>query len=195
MLQAAVECFYELGYANTTTDNIANRAGVSRGAMLHHFPSRHELIHATIIFLNQQRIEAFAEEEAAVQQGAEHSRIDEGIDTYWRQLNSPIFVVFHELTIAARTDPQLAKMLQPAFAEFNTKWMEALRQVFPDLAQSNEFERTIFMTEFMLESMAVMKQSGLGRVPEQMMLDWLKNELHTTYADVLKHLKRPADGG
>jgi len=40
-----------------------------------------------------------------------------------------------------------------------------------------------------------MKQSGLGRVPEQMMLDWLKNELHTTYADVLKHLKRPADGG
>lgn len=82
ILDAAVECFYELGYANTTTENIARRAGVSRGAMLHHFPTRFELIKAAVEHLNEQRLANFAEEESRIQRGAEQSRIEEGIDAY-----------------------------------------------------------------------------------------------------------------
>ena len=52
ILDAAVECFYELGYANTTTENIAQSAGVSRGAMLHPFPTRFVLIKAAVEHLN-----------------------------------------------------------------------------------------------------------------------------------------------
>ena len=40
ILEATIQCLLELGYANTTTALIANYAGVSRGAMMHHFPSR-----------------------------------------------------------------------------------------------------------------------------------------------------------
>ena len=65
-----MDCFYDLGYTNTTTENIAKQANVSRGAMLHHFPSRFELVRATVEHLNQLRIEMFAREEIAVQQGA-----------------------------------------------------------------------------------------------------------------------------
>ncbi|MFP6802694.1 MAG: helix-turn-helix domain-containing protein, partial [Pseudomonadales bacterium] len=33
ILEAALACFYDLGYGATTTEKVAKRAGVSRGAM------------------------------------------------------------------------------------------------------------------------------------------------------------------
>jgi AcrR family transcriptional regulator len=46
ILDAAISCFINLGYTNVTTAKVASSAGVSRGAMLHHFPSKTELIQA-----------------------------------------------------------------------------------------------------------------------------------------------------
>ena len=194
ILAAAVACFYELGYANTTTDNIARKAGVSRGAMLHHFPSRFELIKAAVRHLNQQRLASFAEEESQINQGAEHSRVEEGIDAYWRQLNSPSFVVFHELQVAARTDKELEQALLPALKDFNQAFYETARQIFPDLALSEGFERGNFLTMYLLEGMAVAKITGGPPVPEKKMLSWLKRELRRSFQDVLTTVKRsPAD--
>ena len=48
ILNAAIDCFYELGSAPTTTERIAQQAGVSRGAMLHHFHTRRDLLQAAI---------------------------------------------------------------------------------------------------------------------------------------------------
>ena len=192
ILQAAVDCFYELGYARTTTENVAQRANVSRGAMLHHFPARADLIAATVHYLNQQRIEMFAREEFAAQQGAEHTRIEEGIDVYWQQLNTPTFVVFFELRVAARTDPELAAVVAPAMQEFESAWYEAVKDVFPDLALSEAFERANYITLYLLEGMAGARMSGNRPVPEQLLLGWLKRELRRSFQDVLNTVKRPA---
>ena len=193
ILQAAVDCFYQLGYANTTTENIAKAAKVSRGAMLHHFPARADLIKAAVGYLKQQRIEMFAKEEFAIQQGAEHSRIEEGIDIYWRQLNTPVFIVFHELKVAARTDKELASVVQPALQEFEAAWFEAVKDVFPDLALSEAFSRANYITQFLLEGMAVARFAGTGHIPEKMLLGWLKRELRRSFQDVLNTVKRPQD--
>ena len=64
VLDAAVRCFYEQGYANTTTESIATVAGVSRGAMLHHFPTRFELIQATVEHLSKQWLDNYEAQEA-----------------------------------------------------------------------------------------------------------------------------------
>ena len=191
ILQAAVECFHDLGYASTSTENIAKQANVSRGAMLHHFPSRFELVRATVEHLNQLRIEMFAREEFAVQQGAEHSRIEEGIDIYWRQLNTPAFIVFHELQVAARTDSELDKVVAPALLEFESAWYEAVKDVFPDLALSEAFSRANYLTKYLLEGMAIARLMGTEQVPEKMMLSWLKRELTRSFQDVLGTVKRP----
>ena len=190
ILDAAVACFYDLGYANTTTENVARKAGVSRGAMLHHFPTRFDLIKASIEHLYQQRISMFAEEEWRIQRGAEHSRIEEGIDAYWRLLDSPVFVVFRELRVAARTDKELDTFLAPALAEFHKAWQAAVRQIFPDLALSEAFVRTTYLTQYLLEGMAAAMIEGGPPVPEQLMLDWLKRELRRSYQDVLTTVKR-----
>ena len=45
ILEATLVCFYDLGYGATTTEKVAKRAGVSRGAMLHHFPSSPDILY------------------------------------------------------------------------------------------------------------------------------------------------------
>ena len=48
ILKAAVNCLYRNGYGATTTVSVAASAKVSRGAMLHHFPSKADLMLATL---------------------------------------------------------------------------------------------------------------------------------------------------
>lgn len=190
ILDAAVDCFYELGYFNTTTEHIAQKAGVSRGAMLHHFATRFDLIEATVEHLNQMRLAMFTEEELSIQSRAESSLVEEGIDIYWAQLNTPAFVVFNELRVAARTDKELERVLVPALRAYGRAWYEAIVQVFPDLAISESFIRTNYMTMYLLEGMATARMTKGPRVPEEMMLDWLKRELRRSYQDVLPAKKK-----
>ena len=193
ILDAAVGVIYDVGYANTTTEAIARRAAVSRGAMLHHFPTRLALMEATINHIHQQRLHMFSSEEQAVQQGAEYSRVEEGIDAYWRQLNTPEFVVFQELKMAARTDSQLAEVLMPALNEFQSAWYEATKQLFPDLAMSEAFERANALTAYLLEGMAAARALNEDNVPVDMMLEWLKRELRRSFHDVLGTIPRKTE--
>src|SRR5947209_11961149 len=48
LLDAAVESLIEVGFARTTTLEVQRRANVSRGALLHHFPSKAGLLVAAV---------------------------------------------------------------------------------------------------------------------------------------------------
>lgn len=182
ILDAAIACFYDIGYNNTTTEKVAAQAGVSRGAMLHHFPSRLELIKATVVHLNQKRLLLFEEQERKIQENAEHSLIDEGIDAFWKQLHSPLFVVFHELRTASRTDPELKKIMIPAIRQFEQSWQSITESVFPDFALSEAFDTANLVTVFLLEGMAV---NGVTRGPvPKKLIPWLKSQLRDMLSDV-----------
>ncbi|MDA0978643.1 MAG: TetR/AcrR family transcriptional regulator [Proteobacteria bacterium] len=182
ILEATLDCFYELGYPNTTTEKVAKRARVSRGAMLHHFPSRMDLIRAAVSYIHQKRLAIFTEQYAQVNEGAQYTLMEEGIDAYWEQLNLPVFVVFHELQIASRTDPDLAEILRPAKREFDASWAKISQELFPDLALSEEFDEANLLTLYLLEGMAI-RGDTRGRVPE-LMIPWLKKTLRQMFADV-----------
>ena len=191
ILNAAIDCFYELGYAHTTTERIAQQAGVSRGAMLHHFHTRRDLLQAAIEHLAQTRLAWYEQEEQRVQEGAEHTRVEAGIDTAWRQLQTPAYVVFFELKVASRTDKELAEIFLPILHEHERQFAAATARLFPDLALSEAWERTNYLAGMLMESMAAARMIDGPRVPEQMMLDWLKRELRRSYQDVLNTVKRP----
>ncbi len=193
ILSSAIDCFYELGYASTTTDNIAKKAGVSRGAMLHHFPTRFDLISAAVAHLSNRWLERFTDAESRVNEGAEHTRVAEGIDAYWELLNSPDWVVFNELKVAARTDQELEKALVPALKDFGKAMAEAALELYPDLALSEAYERGNLLTTYLLEGMAAAKLVQGIPIPEKKVLDWLKRELVRSYQDVLTTVKRPSD--
>ncbi len=185
ILDAALDCFYELGYARTTTDQDARKAGVSRGAKLNHFPTRYELIQAAVEHLSTQRLATFERAEMRIQRNAEHTRVAEGIDAYWRQLNSRPFVVFHELQVAARTDPDLRKVLVPATREFNARWVQLSSKVFPDLSHSRNFMLGNLITTFLLEGMAVNQFTRRPGKFVNIVLDDLKARLVELFDDVV----------
>ena len=105
LLDAALETVVERGYAATTTIETARRAGVSRGAQLHHFPTKGQLLTAAVQHLLERRLAEFRDALATVDPGAD--RLDVAADLLWSMFQGPAFVAWVELWIAARTDPEL----------------------------------------------------------------------------------------
>ncbi|WP_406861590.1 TetR family transcriptional regulator [Streptomyces sp. HUAS MG47] len=58
LLQAAVACLAERGWAGSTVTVVAERAGVSRGAAQHHFPTREDLFTAAVEYVAEERSHA-----------------------------------------------------------------------------------------------------------------------------------------
>src|SRR5437763_3506934 len=105
LLDAALAVLAERGYAGTTTGEVAKRAGVSRGAQLHHFPTKAELLAAAVDHLYARRREEFRAAVAAMPQGVD--RIDAAVDLLWSMFSGPTFPAWLELQVASRTDPEL----------------------------------------------------------------------------------------
>jgi AcrR family transcriptional regulator len=58
LLEAAVSCLAEHGWAGSTVSAVAERAGVSRGAAQHHFPTREDLFTAAVEYVAEERSQA-----------------------------------------------------------------------------------------------------------------------------------------
>ena len=60
------------------------------------------------------------------------------VRTYWRQLQKPAFVAFHELALAARTNADLARILQPLQVEFRERFNAQAVLLFPEWQRDPE---------------------------------------------------------
>jgi AcrR family transcriptional regulator len=110
LLEATVECLVEYGWAGTTTTVVSKRAGVSRGAQLHHFPSKQALVLAALEHLTDlRRDEVRTAAEAVPTQG----RIRWALEMLSAQFTSPVFFAALELWVAARTDAELREWVGP----------------------------------------------------------------------------------
>jgi AcrR family transcriptional regulator len=104
IIAATIGCLTEVGHAGTTTLEVQRRADVSRGALLHHFPSRAELLVAAVYQLFEAQREVIGPD---VLRAREVGGIDAGIDVLWNSFNSPLAVGIDELWSAARNDAEL----------------------------------------------------------------------------------------
>lgn len=131
LLDAAVESLIEVGFARTTTLEVQRRAEVSRGALLHHFPSKAELLVAAIAHLAEMRAielkrlsaELPAERRSNGDSGGgggkigapgASARTDAVLGLLWQCFSGTFFQVAMELRTAARTDPELRPVLASA---------------------------------------------------------------------------------
>ena len=154
ILSAAVRCIVELGYSRTTTMKIAERAGLSRGATLHHFPSKLDIIRAAVDYLHERRLRAFRSAIQSIPEGSD--RIKVATDAYWAHATHPIFVAFFELSVAARTDKDLRKILEPAQQSFDEEWYKVAQEVFPEWQTDKEaFDLALALVQHLMEGIAV----------------------------------------
>ncbi len=107
LLDATLDSLVELGYARTTTHGIALRAGLSRGAQLHHFPTKESLVVASVEHLAVKR-----EKELRGELGGTHD-LGRALELLGEAFAGPLFLAALELWVAARTEPALRAALLP----------------------------------------------------------------------------------
>ncbi|MEM1261377.1 MAG: TetR/AcrR family transcriptional regulator [Pseudomonadota bacterium] len=154
IVEAAIKAFVELGYANTTTTHIAQIAGLSRGAMLHHFPSKMDIVEAAVQHLHDKRLTAFRRSVSELPTDAD--RVKLAVEAYWQHVQHPMFVAFFELSVAARTDEELRKILRPVQKEFAESWYRMAQDLFPEWqGKEDAFDLALDLSEYIMEGIAV----------------------------------------
>src|SRR3954468_22691030 len=103
LLEATVELLLEKGYAGTSTTLVSERAGVSRGAQLHHFPTKQDLVVAAVKHVPEVRGAELAAAARALPEGPKRTRAL--LKVLGDHFTSPVFTAALELWVAARTDP------------------------------------------------------------------------------------------
>lgn len=131
ILEAAIDCLEKYGYARTTTQLIAETAGISRGAMLHHYATKQELIAVVIDYAFYKRMEGFL---ARVQALTDDQRVREhaGIELYWQSVLTRESLATLQLSVAARTDEELRDIFLPKHRNYDRIERETVLQGFPE---------------------------------------------------------------
>jgi AcrR family transcriptional regulator len=111
LLEATVDCLVERGFAGTSTTVVSERAGVSRGAQLHHFPTKNDLVVAAVRHLTELRGEELRAAVRRVPAGPQ--RTQAVMHALGDHFASPVFTAALELWVAARTDPALLAAVSP----------------------------------------------------------------------------------
>ena len=161
LLDATIRCLVEEGYANTTTARVAELAGVSRGAHLHHFQTRSALVAAAVEHLRVRRAEELMAAADALPSGPE--RVTQALDLLWRSYTSPLFQGALDLWSAGRTDAELRSHLVKIERDFDRQTMELARRLFPQAAERPDFEQLIEMAASTIRGLTLLDTLHAGR--------------------------------
>lgn len=105
LLESAIEALAELGWAGSTVAVVAERAGVSRGAAQHHFPTREDLFAAAVEYVGDARRLWARQHSADLPTGPGRTRAV--VDLIVRLYTGPLFRAALHMWVAATADPQL----------------------------------------------------------------------------------------
>lgn len=152
ILDEAVHVIASKGYAATTNAAVAEAAGITRGAMLYHFPTREDLLEAAINYIQAQRASLFRQATDSLPTGGDVT--EHAIESYWELLHTEPFMAFAELEAAARTDPMIAELLAPAQAEFDRAQIGDHFLKMLHAGAGPRFQASRDLARFMLEGMA-----------------------------------------
>jgi AcrR family transcriptional regulator len=111
LLEATLQCLVEHGWSGTSTTLVSQRAGVSRGAQLHHFPTKTDLVIAAVEHIATVRRAELVEAAAALPGGTGRTR--DVLELLGEHFTADVFAAALELWVAARTDPQLLAAVGP----------------------------------------------------------------------------------
>ena len=134
-------CLVERGYTGTTSAAVADRAGLSRGAQLHHFGTRDQLVVAAIEHLAQKRLQRVRDQLADLagaatpndrQQPSRDPQQEAALALLAEALSGPLYAATLELWVAARSHPELRAELIPAEQRVNSELAQVCRTYVTD---------------------------------------------------------------
>ncbi len=116
LLEATIESLAEQGWGATTVGVVAERAGVSRGATQHHFPTREDLITAALDYMFDTRMDDARRESSYLPDGAQRTEavVERLVDYY----TGTVFKAALQVWTAAAADPEMRARVLPLEEKF-----------------------------------------------------------------------------
>jgi AcrR family transcriptional regulator len=111
LLAASIECMADLGWAGTTVALVAERAGVSRGAAQHHFPTREDLVAGMVGHMSEVRAAEIDAVTGSLRSGKR--RTEAVLNSLVALYNGPLFRAALHLWVAAAADETLKLRIGP----------------------------------------------------------------------------------
>jgi len=121
---ATIDLLVEAGYAETSLNRVAAAAGFSKGALQHHFPSKEDLIAATVN-------ELLSRTEHSSEGQSPPKTVEQSLfDTWKRYINTDPYRALMEIFAAARTDEALRARLNPILVRWGKKLEQQAAYVY-----------------------------------------------------------------
>lgn len=173
ILDAAVQSLIEQGASRTTTLEVQRRAGVSRGALLHHFPTHALLLSATVDDLVRRNEHSVFEMLQKLQNAPDP--VERAIRALALMMAQPAFMAELELWTLARTDESLRRALRQVERDAHKESERVLRTLFAPAAGRPGHDAVIaFTTDFLRGFVlsGVLRRNPVRR--QQMISDWVR---------------------
>lgn len=127
LLEATAEALADLGWAGLSTTEVSRRAGVSRGAQQHHYPTKMALVAAALEHLLTRLRQEYKQAYAALPD--DRRNVAGALDLFWEMLREPPARALLELALAGRTDESLRELS----ANLNERVVAIIKEVFHEL--------------------------------------------------------------
>lgn len=154
LINATLACLESEGYAGTTVSKIVSKAGVSRGAHVHHFPSKAALIEASAHQLIKQIYREMGELVAQMEDSDDRLRTMAFV-AWEALLHSREHTVLMELTQASRHDEELATAMKRLAAISNQLIQVAAEHYFEPVHPGDDATAMILLLLWQLRGMAM----------------------------------------
>lgn len=165
LIRATLDCLARDGYAGTTVSSIVKRAGVSRGAHVHHYPTKDALILDAAEYLLRRAYRILGD--VLLNIADEDDRLQALMKTVWEEIyDTRMFRAFFELLMSSQHDAALARSLRALFERFQQTLNAAIFHYFEPRGANGEDIRDMFMmTSVMLGAISAGAQ--LSQSPEE----------------------------
>lgn len=159
LLDAAVEELVEHGYAKLTTQSVARRAGVSRGAQQHHFPDKAALVGEAVRHLILLQIEELRTTTMHLDPG--RGRTERVLDVLFEVYSGPLFAAAVEMVLGARGDAELAQAVAPLEIEVGRTMTTQAADLFgPEITGLPDFDRRLRHVVATIRGLALLRFLG-----------------------------------
>jgi AcrR family transcriptional regulator len=172
VLEATIDCLVQDGYHRLTTGRVADRAGVSRGAQLHQYPTRQQLVVAAIEHLTQLRAAELRVAADRLPAGAD--RTTAVLDLLWSQFSGRLFQAGVELLAAGRTDAALREALVPFERHLRRINRGVLAKLFgPEVTEHPDYREIVGLVVNAIYGAALLRvvQPNLNLNPQRELLE------------------------
>ncbi len=144
LLAATLQSLAEDGYAGSTLSSIVRRAGVSRGAQVHHYPNKQALILDAADDLLRSSYRTLGAVLLSV--ADEDNRLEALVKATWEQLfSTPAYRAYAELLVASQRDPVLAEALRGMLLRVSKLYEPAVEHYFEPAPGAREDLKALFL--------------------------------------------------